>query len=79
MAEFPACIHCGKPIRNTDYATWWDIGEVAGWICHKSYRTGYDAVRVYRTIRRRLSEGLVDTTGHVAPPKEESPDLGDIF
>lgn len=80
MADaLPACIHCGRPIRNTFYATWWDMGEVAGWICNQSYRYGYDAVQVYRKIRRRLEKGLVDTTGHVAPPKGEVIDPGNTF
>lgn len=73
----PACIHCGRPIKRTIFAHWWDIGEVAGWVCDASIRG--DAVQTYRKIRQRLRKGLIDLTGHVAPPKREPIDMGEIF
>lgn len=73
----PACIHCGRPIKRTLYAQWWDIGEVAGWVCDRSLQGSPEYV--YRKIRERLRKGLINLEGHVAPPPSEPVDMGDIF
>lgn len=75
----PKCIHCGRPIHRTLYAQWWDIGEVAGWVCNNSYQRGHDAVKVYNKIRERHRKGLIDLSNHVAPPPRPPVDLGDIL
>lgn len=76
--EHPACIHCGRPIHNTDNAVWWDINEVAGWLCWRS--KSYNAIKVYNKIRERLAKGLIDVSNHVPPPSavvstEQDPNL----
>lgn len=44
---------------------WWDIGEIAGWVCHYCHigrAPNNDPVETYRKIRRRLE---TSTSFHV--------------
>jgi hypothetical protein len=75
----PACIHCGRPIANLIFADWWDIGEVAGWVCAKS--ASYSPEYTYRKIRRRFEKGLIDLSHHTPPAKKATPleDVADAY
>lgn len=76
--EHPACIHCGRPVRNTVFASWWDIGETSGWVCANSLRG--DSIITYRKIRERLRKGLIEPHPHGrreprVPEEDEESDL----
>jgi hypothetical protein len=52
------CIACGLAYYPDHFSMhWWDIGEIAGWVCHYCH-TGRapdnDILETYRRIRRRL-------------------------
>lgn len=70
--DFDRCMHCGKPVKYESNFTWWDINEIAGWVCNHSIAK--DTVQTYRTIRRRLKKGLIAPAKH-PPSLPASPDL----
>lgn len=62
------CIACGLAEAPAHFSMhWWDIGEIAGWVCHFCHtgRFPNDPIETYRRIRQRHRDGLLTTE---APP-----------